>query len=95
MVHTVLYHQYGCCCFYLGLYGFCFCFCFWAFVSSSDGYGHVAGTALEELRREILCGEYNNLVSLLAHNFSTAGTLPSYRHDYMLFSHFLEGIRIK
>lgn len=78
------------------LNGFCFCFCFRAFVSSSDGGdGHVTGAALEELRREILCGKYYNLVSLLAHNFSTAGTLPSYRNDYMLFSHFLEGIRIK
>lgn len=49
------------------------------------------GTPLEKFRGEILCGEYYNLVNLLAHNFSAVGTLPSYRYDYMLFGHFLEG----
>lgn len=51
------------------------------------------GTPLEKFYRKILCGEYYSLVSLLADNFSAASTLPSYRYDYMLYSHFLEGIK--
>lgn len=50
------------------------------------------GAPLEGFRREILCGRYRNLVHLLARHFSAVGALPSYRYDYMLFSHILEGI---
>lgn len=59
------------------------------------GHGCMEGATLEKLCGKILCGEYYNLVSLLAHNFSAAGTLPSYRYDYMLFSYFLEGRCVK